>query len=81
MCVLCARASLKLMDDGYSQDAAMSLLWNATAYPMGDGEQILAQVRTLLRVKRRNRRRWLIKQDNRMMRTMDLIERTGITGP
>ena len=69
MCQLCQKAFLRLRRD-YSADTAMSLLWSITPFPIGDGQSTLNAVDRFLRVKRKNRPRWMRKQDNRNMRLL-----------
>ena len=74
MCMICQRAVLKLRKKtGWSRVTAMGFLWSNTAFPVGDGASVLAEVERFLRVKPKNRRRWLRKENRRFDRSMERI--------
>jgi len=45
MCAECKEAHDLLRKAGYSEKAAMSYLWNETAYPIAPGKNTLARVK------------------------------------
>jgi len=49
MCAECKEAHDLLRKAGYSEKAAMSYLWNETAYPIAPGKNTLARVKRHLR--------------------------------
>lgn len=68
MCVNCQTAFTLLRRDGlYSKDETMGFLWSITPFPFGDP---LPEIKRFLRVQKKNRRRWILKQDNRIMRML-----------
>ncbi len=49
MCEKCKQAHDLLTAKGFSNDDAMNVLWEETAFPAGDGDFILKQVRAFLK--------------------------------
>lgn len=67
MCVDCHKAGLKLAKAGYNRDFISMYLWNFTPYPVASA---LPLTERFLKVRRRNRRRWLRHRQNRFDRAL-----------
>lgn len=71
MCAKCFTAAGLLELAGYDSEFREYFLWNYTDYPMGDSA--LSQTRAFLSVKRRKRRHWLKREDQKIDRAMARI--------
>jgi len=57
MCEKCKQAVDLLIAKGYSDKSAMDVLWSETAFPAGDGDFVLKQVREFIEKREKERKK------------------------